>query len=190
MKHAFIRKLTAGLAVLTLTFGMSISAMAEEAPKDLTDMTFKVTFENKTTGTEMDEGHTFGLPQTKFYYTIEPGTAADATAKTPEILAGPADGAKFGDNDDRTDAWNAVNAAVTEDEIKVTFDKSKFTKAGIYRYVIKQTALDIEQTDLGITADGNDTRYLDVYVVQDEVEIRIANAIMTKDAAPTFTHTA
>ena len=96
MKHAFIRKLTAGLAVLTLTFGMSISAMADEAPTDLTDMTFKVTFENKTTGAEMDEGHAFGLPQTKFYYTIESGTAAAATDTTPEILAGPEGGAKFG----------------------------------------------------------------------------------------------
>lgn len=190
MKHAFIRKLTAGLAVLTLTFGMSISAMAAEAPTDLTEMTFKVTFENKTTGAEMNEGNAFGLPQTKFYYTIESGTAAAATDTTPEILAGPADGAKFGTNEDRTDAWNTVNAAETEDEIKVTFDKTKFSKAGIYRYVIKQTALGEEQTALGITADEHDTRYLDVYVVQDEEGIRIASAIMTKDDTPTFTHTA
>lgn len=190
MKHAFIRKLTAGLAVLTLTFGMSISAMADEAPIDLTDMTYKVTFKNTTAGAGLDEGHAFGLPQTKFYYTIEPGTAAAATATTPEILEGPAGGAKFGANEDRTDAWNTVNAAETEDDIKVTFDKTKFSKAGIYRYVIKQTALGEEQTDLGITADADDTRYLDVYVVQDEEGIRIANAIMTKDAAPTFTHTA
>lgn len=198
MKHAFIRKMTAGLAVMTLTMGMSLSAMADSAANPamseanpavvdadgLTAVDFIVNFTNET---KLVDGTTAcSLPETVFTYSIASGTEVAATDTTPQIYAGPAGGAVISKDD--TDAWDSVNGADTQDKVTVSLDASKFNKQGIYRYTITQADLTQEQKDLGIVADTTPTKYLDVYVSAKDGGTKIVTGVVMTEtaAAPTL----
>ena len=126
---------------------------------------------------------------TQFTYSIAPGEAMDASTTTWAIKAGPAGGALFGNGANATDAF-VINASddADPDQITVTFDTTKFTEgAGIYRYVITQSALSDEQAALMIEAEdevddwgtGAVTRYLDLFVTDGNI---IESAVLTRTA--------
>lgn len=119
------------------------------------------------------------VPNATYEYAIAPGDAVAATATTPQILEGvgtPTIGsAQFTSADTIVD--NEVDKTVTVDFTNVTF-----TAPGIYRYVITET----DPTVVGLTTDGANTLYLDVYVENGTDGLEITNYQMTtSDNAPT-----
>ena len=141
----------------------------------LTSVTFDVKIESET-----------NTPKTKFTYTVAPGTAVDATANTPKINAGPADGAKFAEGANA--ATFVVNDADKKETLTITLDPSKFTAAGIYRYTVTQADLTDAQTAIGLVADDAAVKYLDLYVENGETGKKITNVILSNNAdAPTIT---
>lgn len=130
---------------------------------------------------DMSQAVGASVPDVTFTYDINPGAHKDATATTPEILAG-IEGAKIG-----TAAYTYEDEAATtiDKSVSVDFSKVTWSAPGIYRYIITEKAT---SGNADITNDGNPTRYLDVYVVNGEKtgEYRIASqALSTSDAAPT-----
>lgn len=116
------------------------------------------------------------IPDITFAYTITRGTAAAATSGTIEILASEL-GATIGNatfsNADTagtqtglpTDAEGATPTAgkkYAQKSVTVTFPAGSFTKPGVYRYVINETAGAAPGVSYDITS-----RYLDVFVVAD-----------------------
>ena len=141
--------------------GGTFTGSTETWSTAITSATFNVHF-------DVDATNSGNRPATQFSYSIDNGTRVAATSTAPEIKAGITGGATIPTA--VTDAWNAPNATDAVDTIGVSFDASKFTAPGIYRYIITEAALTQEQTDIGI-ADGDtsgnkteNTLYLDVYV--------------------------
>lgn len=164
----------------------------EKYTTGITTTTFNVHFE--TTGSNPSR------PKTKFSYSISNGIAVSATGTTPSIYSGSvaSNGAvTFTSNSSSTDAWDTVNSNTEIDTISLSFDKTKFPHAGIYRFIITETALTNEQSAIGIE-DGavsggheNNQLYLDVYVgniqVQGSNELSVTAAVLlTSMDAPTL----
>ena len=153
----------------------------EDFTSAITKATFNVHFEKKDSEAN--------LPKTKFTYSIANGTAVPATATTPAINAGITGGATMATPE--TDAWNAPNADTELDTVELSFDKTKFTEPGIYRYILTEAAMTTEQTDIDIK-DGDkagnhteNTLYLDVYVSNVSNAISVVAAVLsTSTAAP------
>ena len=59
----------------------------------------------------------------------------------------------------------AANKKYARKDVKVDFSGVQFKEPGIYRYVVTETASDSNLTGHGITDDADNTRVLDVYVV-------------------------
>lgn len=160
--------------------GSSIGTLdtnGETYTKGITTTTFNVHFDVK--------GDNASRPKTKFSYTIQNGSAVAATASSPAIYAGVADGVKL-PTSAVTDAWDQVNSTESTDTIGLTFDATKFSHAGIYRYILTETALTNEQTAIGIS-DGDtantpshttNTLYLDVYVGEVNNNLAVTGAVL------------
>ena len=191
-----IKKLAA--LVLALMMVLSLTATAFAAEPDNYTGTFGSTVPGESTGgnrtetTTVEEftsaitAATFNVhfiisgtnavrPITQFSYSIANGSAAAGDATHPSIYAGVTDGATIPTA--TTDQWAAVNVGSIGDDVDtigLSFDATKFSQPGIYRYTITQTALTDEQTAIGIengntygTASGDQdwqTLTLDVYV--------------------------
>lgn len=114
------------------------------------------------------------IPDVEFEFTIAPGTPVEASSTNMEILAGPegatiekaqftgimTETATAGTPTDDTDTTKKF----VTDSVTVDFTGVQFTKPGVYRYVITETATSLA----GVKNDNNDTRYLDVFVLADE----------------------
>ena len=114
-------------------------------------------------------------PTVSYSYTIAP-INPPANAKIIDfnnvehiVEIGPAESASLTDS---TAAFTSSKVDLTEgsaeitDDIKVSIATGKFTKPGVYRYVITDTTQTSDLFAAGITRpdDYNKTRYLDVYV--------------------------
>ena len=109
------------------------------------------------------------IPNVEFEFSISPGTPVEASSTNMEILAGPTgaviEKAQFtsgmvttdGTPDDDTN----TSKKFATDVVTVDLTGVTFTKPGVYRYVITETA----STLAGVTNDTNATRYLDVFVL-------------------------
>lgn len=131
---------------------------------------------------EMQKAEGASVPNVTYTYTIAAGNAIGATANSPEVKAGV--GTPSISNVTYTKSDAITQNKVTKN-ITITFPAGTFTAPGIYRYIITESA----NTNTDITdVDGN-TRYLDVYVVNDDVNggYKI-DATVFKDTAvtPTF----
>lgn len=115
------------------------------------------------------------FPKTKFAYTITSGSPVTQTVNgttITQIYAGDLANIGFNSaltsNTTSTDAWNSPNVAVGTHEDVIDLYFGNFTHAGIYRYVITESALTTEQKNLNITNENSDdsavVKYLDVYV--------------------------
>lgn len=158
---------TAMLATMAI-----VPASAADYADDLTSISF-----TKTINMTAASGAT--VPNAIYTYAIAAGDAVDATETTPQILPGvgtPTIGsAQFTSADAIADS--EVVKTVTVDFANVTF-----TAPGIYRYEITET----DPTVVGLTTDGENTLYLDVYVENGTDGLEITHYQMTTSAdAPT-----
>ena len=163
--------LAATLLLLVSLLAMPVSA-ANTAPTENLTKTF-----NKYLVMDANAN----VPNVEFEFTIDAGTAVEATASSPAIYAGivQMDGdtvtaptvekAEFSYNTHHASTVDGLptdNATTTEnkkyatDEVTVDFTGISFTAPGIYRYTITES----DSTASEITNDTVKTRTLDVYV--------------------------
>ena len=120
------------------------------------------------------------VPNATYSYSIAAGTAAAATDTTLEIKAGVMEGVSITPTAAFTSADTIVGNAVSKD-ITVTFTNVNFPSAGIYRYVITET----DPSVAGLTTDGENSIYLDVYVLNDGEGLKIGDyQFTTSNSAP------
>lgn len=169
-------KISKKLAACSLAGVMMVSMLGMTAFAK-TGATEAVTFKKTL---DMSEAEGASVPNVTFTYLTVPGAPVEATATSPEILAGigepKAAAAVFSYQD------SVVNSSV-EKTVTVDFSKVNWTAPGIYRYTIKE----LGSGNADITNDLVDTRTLDVYVVNDsEGGYKIASQAMIKGTdAPT-----
>ncbi len=131
------------------------------------------------------------IPGVEFSFSIAAGdaVAASATGDTMEIIPGPmtpvaptVENAVFTSGMSTnagtpTDATDTAHVYAT-DSVVVDFTGVEFTKPGVYRYVITEQA----NTLKGITNDPDATRYLDVFVIYDEGELKVQSYALRANA--------
>lgn len=180
-KRTFKRLATALLtgSMMVGMMGMSVCAESNDVLGGTTTFDKYLVIEDKA-----------NVPNATFNYTIKAGTAQDATANTPQILAGigkptitsttfaPTDSAK-----DTVADGDIVTLSPSEKYVKkqatVNFTAVTFTAPGIYRYEINET----NSGQDGFTYATN-TLYLDVYVTSDDNgELGVGGYVIHKTAA-------
>ena len=157
--------------------GMQIPAMAATGSSEVQ---FKKVL-------QMDKAQGASVPNVTYTYTIAAGTGIGATANSPEVKAGVGSPTiaevTYAKGDSIT-----KNADTNKDEavknVTITFPAGTFNAPGIYRYVITESA----NTNTDITDVGTNTRYMDVYVVNDsDGGYKIDATVFTETAVtPTF----
>ena len=173
-----LKKLGALLLALTLILSLGATAFAENVPasgiiSSTTDTSIvikkEITAFNPT-------GSTVNAPSITYSYTIAPGEAGKTITDSADVsattVAGPS-----GATITESITWNAETAAdqmataadgeANTKDITVSFSGVTFPAAGVYRYVITETAT---YTNTGVVDGGDHTRYLDVYVKNSENE--------------------
>lgn len=131
---------------------------------------------------EMQKAAGASVPDVTYTYTIVPGSGIGATATSPEVKPGvgtPVVSDVSYTNTDTITQQEVVKTAA------ITFPEGTFRAPGIYRYVLTESAN--SNTDI-TDVDGN-VRYLDVYVVNDNVNggCKIDASVFTEAAvSPTF----
>jgi len=111
-------------------------------------------------------------------------TVKDSTGKSMQVSAGIPAAVTFTDN-----KAEFASAAVTltdgkyiaSDDLKLTFDTTKFPSAGIYRYKITESVADADLEAAAITRDSDNysaDRYLDVYVKNGTDGLEVSSYVM------------
>ena len=175
MKKKMIGRVSAMAVAGTMMFGgMQIPALAATGDNDGVVQFRKVL--------EMQNAQGASVPNVTYTYSISAGSAIGATATSPEIKAGVG-------KPTVSDVSYTKGDTVSDNEVtknaSVTFPSGTFTAPGIYRYVITESA----NTNTDITDVDSNTRYLDVYVVNDNVNggCKIDASVFTEAAvSPTF----
>lgn len=154
MKKSMMNRVSAAAAagmLVTAMFGMQVCAADGTAgnPKHAA-ITKKITKEENTYA-----------PAAAFEFTIAPGNAVAATGDSDAIYAGPVGGAVLADGTITSTPSGADigKTTVTAGTADITLDITKFSRPGIYRYVVKETAGNYE----GVTY-TTEEKYFDVYV--------------------------
>ena len=116
-------------------------------------------------------------PGIEFTYTVGPATVADGSMTVTDsngnsttVHSGPADGLTLAANSvaftsAETFTTSASGVEATKD-ITLNVDTSKFSRAGVYRYVLTDTTATSALYQAGITRanDYDTTRYIDVFI--------------------------
>ena len=135
------------------------------------------------------------IPDITFAYTITRGTPVGATSGTIEILASDVTASIGNAAFSNADTANAIAGLPTDADpqnpttgkkyaqksVSVTFPSGSFTKPGVYRYVISETA----GTQPGVTYDTT-ARYLDVFVVANEQNELSVSSYVLRNSATTI----
>lgn len=183
MKHIW-KKTAAFAAAALMTAALAIPAMsafaADPVPPDL-GAGSPTTKLNKTIMVYNDEGATVYVPSITYTYSVDPVTVSDSTPtqikdasdNTTIVKSGVTGGITMGSDatavfptaEDKTTVEATSTGVAVTDTFELAYDATKFTKAGVYRYKLTETASPAPTT-VGISrAEGyNDTRYIDVYV--------------------------
>ena len=150
------------LSPVALAAELGTSGVLESAEKT-------ITIKKQITAFNPD-GSTVNAPTITYNYTIEPGTSGktvkDPTGIGSSTLSGPT-----GATITSSIQWSAETAAdqmetaaggkANTKDITVDFTNVTFPSAGIYRYIITETAT---YTNTGVIDGESHTRYMDVYV--------------------------
>lgn len=180
MKEKVLRQVFTVFAVIVAAFAMCASvatpAFAANTPVSGDTTTF-----NKYLVMDADAN----VPNVTFGFTIEAGAEQEASGGSPAIYAGvtpnliAVSDASFTTGDSTTNGTTPDNTGSADQKYatkSVTVDLSEvtFSKPGIYRYVITETATSQD----GITNDTNTTRTLDVHVAYaagSETELKVTS---------------
>lgn len=180
MKEKVLRQVFTVFAVIVAAFAMCASvatpAFAANTPVSGGTTTF-----NKYLVMDADAN----VPNVTFGFTVTAGTAQEASGGSPAIYAGvtpnliAVSDASFTTGDSTTNGTTPDNTGSADQKYatkSVTVDLSEvtFSKPGIYRYVITETATSQD----GITNDTNTTRTLDVHVAYaegSETELKVTS---------------
>lgn len=179
MKEKVLRQVFTVFAVIVAAFAMCASvatpAFAANTPVSGGTTTF-----NKYLVMDADAN----VPNVTFGFTIEAGAEQEASGGSPAIYAGvtpnliAVSDASFTTSDSTTPGTpsNTEDSTQKYATKSVTVDLSEvtFSKPGIYRYVITETATSQD----GITNDTNTTRTLDVHVAYaegSETELKVTS---------------
>ena len=170
------KKMIGRVSALTVPGGMMFGGMqipAKPATRDSVVQFQKVL--------QMENAEGANVPNVTYTYTITAGSAIGATANSPEVKAGV--GLPTISSVTYTKGDTITQNKVTKN-VSITFPDGTFTAPGIYRYVITES----ENTNTDITDVGTNTRYMDVYVVNDsDGGYKIDATIFTETAVtPTF----
>lgn len=173
-----------GALVMVMALAVSVfavNAFADEVEEEIPATNASVTFDKTI---DMTSATGANVPAAKFSFQVTTPTpvaegstvAVAATSNSPEILVGI--GAPT--IADVTFSYGDTN--VTK-QATVDFSKVEFTHAGIYRYIITESA----STNNDVAIDDNAVRYLDVYVVNtDNGGLKIDTyMLLTSTSAPT-----
>ena len=127
------------------------------------------------------------VPDAEFTFTIEPGNAQTYSDSRMEVLAGvgqPVIGTAVFTEGETASSVIAPGDSVTLDEgekyakktVTVDFGQVSFDEPGIYRYIVKENEIasrnDIAY-DTDAAAPGSKTRYLDVYVIDENGSLQV-----------------
>jgi len=186
MKNMIARRALALLGALVLCMSLAIPAFAADGPAytaiDGGSTTIKKVLRMPADAT---------VPNVTFTFTITPGSPMEAGDGTLEVKAGPT-GATIGDavitagQNTTTDAavvgsgtlTGTQKAAVTD--VTVDLSNVTFNEPGVYRYVITENSTPAIP---GVSYDHNSTKYLDVYVEDQNGELEIGGYVLRDTAA-------
>ncbi len=173
-----LKKLGALLLALVLVLSLGATAFAETVPEtgiiaSTTDTSIVIKKEIKAFN---PAGSTVNAPSITYTYAIAPGSAGktikDSNNVSVDTVAGPT-----GATITSSITWDAETAAdqmttssggtANTKDITVNLAGVSFPAAGVYRYVITETAT---YTNTGVVDGGDHTRYLDVYVKNSATE--------------------
>lgn len=131
---------------------------------------------------DMTNAQGASVPDVTYSYTVASGTAVtgDPDRNIPDIKAGNANDLTIA-NVDFGPTDTVTNNKVTK-EAEVTFAENAYTAPGIYRYTVTEQ----DPTDPDITYD-TDTYTLDVYVINSNGTLEVANAIWMRGTPVTPT---
>ena len=178
-------------ALITSTFAMTaFAAPADEKGVTTGDALTSISFTKDLKLVDEDSSFTPTTPNVKFAYTLAPAADADVTGvvkaekKSDDTVVQA--GVKKGiveaiktqpGNAEFSPADVATNKVVSK-TMTIEFDASKFTAAGIYRYVLTEGDPD----NSNVSKTDKQTRYIDVYVTDkdnDETP-EITGTVVTK----------
>lgn len=186
MKKNLMKKMTAFTAAVLMTSAIGLSAVTAFAENGVTAVN-PAEIESKTISIEKDivlynpDSATVYVPTITYYYNVAAATVSandtitDNEGNTVKVKAGVTDGVTL-DTEDSTAAFpkgtqTTVEASATgtvlTDTFNLVIDPTKFTAAGVYRYIIEETNEASDLTAVGMTRSNNDyvsTRTLDVYI--------------------------
>ena len=183
MKKNLMKKMTAFTAAVLMTSAIGLSTVTAFADNGVTVVTQDKTA-SQTISIEKDiviynpDGKTVYVPVITYNYSVAAATVSandtitDNEGNTVKVKAGVTDGVTLGT--DSTAAFpktgeekvTAATGTVLTDTFNLVIDPTKFTAAGVYRYIITETTDTDVLTGVGMTrsSDYRSTRTLDVYI--------------------------
>ena len=182
-----VKRIAVVVASLMLVLGMSATVFASETPSNANPSNGGTIVIEKNLKVKNPTLTSVDGPDAGFYYTVAPvapaaangGTTITDGTHTATVHQGPADGVTLSASSITYPIGTAVNASATgADNIKsitATADISKFSAPGIYRYELT------EEDDLGncgATDEGDNKRWIDVYVENGANGLTIAGMVM------------
>ena len=139
------------------------------------------------------QGNYYG-PNVVYSYTIEPvapvdgSVVKDANNNNFPVETGVADGASLLNSGNVTFTSQVINNVTVEgietsQNLSVSVDLTKFTKPGVYRYLITDVTTTETLFNSGIVrpADYDTTRYLDVYIKNGTSALEVAGYTLTAE---------
>ena len=136
-------------------------------------------------------------PTITYTYTLSDGTASgkvtDKDGNTANFKAGLTSYLASGSAAAQTAAFSSATAATSgsnaEKDLTWTFDPSSFPSAGVYRFVVAETATSVSPASIGIERASNyDTsKFLDVYVKNGTDGLEIYGYALVNDEASAVT---
>lgn len=185
MKKNLMKKMTAFTAAVLMTSAIGLSAVTAFAENGVTVVTQDKTA-SQTILIEKDiviynpGGKTVYVPVITYNYSVaaatvgENDTITDKYGNTVKVKAGVAGGVTLGTDSTaefpkgtETTVTALATGTVLTDTFNLVIDPTKFTAAGVYRYIIEETNEASDLTAVGMTRSSNDyvsTRTLDVYI--------------------------
>lgn len=173
---------TLGRVATTLVAGAMLTALA--MPAYAADYVSSAPHVQFTKTIDMTNAAGATVPNATYEYSINMGEAVPATEDTPEIKAGIVILGQDSEvtaptiNDAEFTSTDSISGSKISKTINVDFKGITFPQPGIYRYVINES----DPTVAGLTTDGANTLYLDVYVVDDNGTNKISNYVMLTEA--------